>query len=45
MGLQTVWIMAKAFNLALKDELMEKTPRVFSVNQRLIPSFNTMSDR
>ena len=29
MGLQTVWTVAEAASLALKAELMEKTPRIF----------------
>ena len=32
-------------NLAMKAELMEKTPRVFSGNRRVTPSFDTVNDK
>lgn len=34
MGLQTVWTVAEASNLAMKAELMEKSPRNFQTYQR-----------
>lgn len=44
-GLQTVWTVAEASNLALKAELMEKTPRVFSGNRRFSPSIDSLNEK
>ncbi|KAK1356685.1 hypothetical protein POM88_049941 [Heracleum sosnowskyi] len=43
--LQTVWTVEEASNLALKAELMEKTPRVFSGNRRFVPNFNAANNK
>jgi len=43
MGLQTVWTVAEASNLALKAELMEKSPRNFSSFRKYSPQNNTES--
>ncbi|CAJ2652834.1 unnamed protein product [Trifolium pratense] len=40
MGLQTVWTVAEASNLALKAELLEKSPRNFSNFRRYSPENN-----
>ncbi|XP_058769117.1 uncharacterized protein LOC131642988 [Vicia villosa] len=40
MGLQTVWTVAEASSLALKAELMEKSPRNFSSIRRYSPQSN-----
>src|SRR4051812_27832616 len=40
MGLQTVWTVAEASSLALKAELMEKSPRNFSSIERYSPQSN-----
>jgi hypothetical protein len=41
MGLLTVWTIAEASNLALKAELMEKSPRNFSSFSRYSPQNNS----
>ncbi|XP_058774997.1 uncharacterized protein LOC131649250 [Vicia villosa] len=43
MGLQTVWTIAEASSLALKAELMEKSPRNFSSIERYSPQSNCES--
>ncbi|XP_058784512.1 uncharacterized protein LOC131659322 [Vicia villosa] len=43
MGLQTVWTVAEACSLALKAELMEKSPRNFSSIERYSPQSNCES--
>ena len=43
MGLQTVWTVAEASNLALKAELIEKSPRNFSSFRKYSPQNNNES--